>query len=66
MSKVERRVYFDLVNSDMKPRRVDGQELVNWEQGPTMAQYIKQMQADGWRLVKQLSQHVYVFERDVS
>ena len=64
MSKVERRVYFDLANGDMKPRRVDGQELTNWEHGPTMTEYIKQCQLEGWQLTKQLSQHVYVFERD--
>ncbi len=64
MPKIERRVYFDLANGDMKPRRVDGQELPNWKAGPTMRDYIKQMQGEGWQLTRQLSQHVYVFERD--
>ncbi len=64
MPKQERRVYFDLANGDMKPRRVDGAELPNWEHGPTMPIYIKQLQTEGWNLTRQLSPHIFVFEHE--
>jgi hypothetical protein len=33
------------------PRRVNGQELRDWEKGPTISEYANQLGMEGWELV---------------
>ncbi len=42
---------FDLVGSDMKPRRVNHQELSDWQHGPNMVEYINQLSRQGWQII---------------
>lgn len=59
-----RRVRFDLSDDTAKPRFVDGKELQNWQEGPEMAAYIRQLMHDGWHLTEGNSR-VLTFERRV-
>ncbi len=43
-------VRFDLTEDASKPRFVDGHELPNWQEGPEMVEYIRQLKNEGWNL----------------
>jgi hypothetical protein len=62
MSNSGMRVRFDVAGGDLRPRYLNDAELPNWENGPTMVQYLNHMSEEGWRLVTQLRGQEYVFE----
>jgi hypothetical protein len=64
MSRFQMRVQFDLTDHEIKPRFVDGREMPDWEDGPTMADYIKQLASEGWAVAQRLDSDLYVFERE--
>lgn len=59
------QVKFDLTKAHnvLKPRYVQGQELVNWENGPDMLTYIRTMFDDGYRSLSTCGSQVYLFKR---
>ncbi len=46
----------------MRPRYLNDEQLPEWENGPTMVEYLNHMSKQGWRLVTQLRGQEYVFE----
>jgi hypothetical protein len=64
MSKRQMRVQFDLTDHEIKPRFIDGQQVPGWENGPSMADYIKQLGSEGWVVADRLDTALYVFERE--
>ncbi len=32
----------------LKPRTINGKELQNWQQGPSLHEFLKQMRSQGW------------------
>ncbi len=65
MLKQRRQVWFDLTEHTAKPRFVDRQELPNWQEGPEIVDYVKQMANEGWELVVHGAGHEFIFEREV-
>lgn len=57
-----RRVQFDLTVNTAKPRFVDGEELPEWQDGPDMVEYIRQLVEEGWTVTED-SSYVVIFER---
>ncbi len=58
------RARFDMFQHELKLRYIDGREVPNWKNGPTLAQYIKAMHQDGWLLVGSNQKlQEYVFEK---
>ena len=41
----------DFASGEWVPKAIDGQDLANWRQGPTMYEYTNQLGAEGWELV---------------
>ena len=64
MAKKQMRVKFDLTDGTIKPRYIDGEQLPDWENGPAMDDYVRQLNDAGWQLAERLSANTYVFERD--
>lgn len=58
-------VLFDLIDDSLKPRAIDGNELANWQDGPDVAVFIKQMEKEGWAVSKLISSNTYLFERNL-
>lgn len=59
------QVKFDLTKAQnvLKPRYVQGRELVNWENGPDMLTYIRTMFDEGYRGLSASGSQVYLFKR---
>ncbi len=62
MPSDELRVVFDLTDGDYKPRFVNGQELPDWENGPSLADYISQKTDEGCCLKTSVGPQTYIFE----
>ncbi len=62
MPKREIRVVFDLVDGDLKPRFVNGQELPNWRDGPEMVEYVRQKEDEGCCIKSALGPQSYIFD----
>ena len=41
----------DMARNARRPRRVNGEQLHNWKQGPTMVEYANHLGEDGWELI---------------
>ncbi len=65
MPTQQRRVRFDLTDSELKPRFIDGKEPPNWRDGPNITDYIKQLMDEGWHLTGASSGRELIFERQV-
>ncbi len=58
-------VQVDLSDHELKPRSVDGKELVNWNEGPNFFDYLKQLTDEGWCLTGSSSGRELLFERQL-
>ncbi len=57
-------VRFDLADQTLKPRFIDGQELPNWQEGPEILDYIRQMANEWWLLAGgHISNRELIFKR---
>ncbi len=61
--KPQMRVMVDNTNGVTKPRWVNGQELPDWENGPPMVEYIRNLAKQGWWLTQRLQDLEFLFER---
>ena len=44
-------VWANVDGEDYRPQEVNGQELPNWERGPSISEYMNQVGAEGWEMV---------------
>jgi hypothetical protein len=61
--KEKMTVQYDVIDRDTKPRRVNDQELPDWEKGPSMGDHLKQLQDEGWMISGKGDDQIYYFER---
>ncbi len=64
MCTERRGIRFDMADQTLKLRFVDGQEIPNWQEGPEMAAYTKQLMDEGWHF-RGGSGRELIFERQV-
>lgn len=54
-----------LAGETVRPRFVNGKELEDWEEGPSLAGYLNEQGAEGWELVSAASGSVLYFKRPI-
>ncbi len=48
---------------ELKPRTINGRDVPQWADGPSMLEFIDRVQREGWRLVSATAGGVTTFER---
>ncbi len=64
MPKQTMKIRFDRVGANIKPRALDGRDLPNWREGPIMAEYLRHLRREGWRLITLESADCALLQRD--